>query len=124
MYVVDLWDVVPSARMIDCGGGDPVAVPAGSQATKIAELEAAGTKVICQVGTGAIELTDPDARKFPGYEANPPNRPTAVKAGSVIGWSTSLTSTNERFLDVHAGARAGFEKYITARIDLAKAIGC
>jgi hypothetical protein len=124
MYIVDLWDVVPSARMLDYGDGDPVAVPAGSQATRIAALKAARTTVICHVGTGAIKLTDPDARKFPGFEATPPNRPTMVKAGSVIGWSTSLTDANERFLDIRTASRPMFEKYIIARIDLAKAIGC
>src|SRR6188508_3425186 len=35
MVIVDVWDMVPSARMLEYGDGDPVAVPAGSQPTRI-----------------------------------------------------------------------------------------
>ena len=124
MMIVELFDVVPAATMLDYGDGAPVTVPAGTQPTAIAELKARGTTVICHVGTGAIKLTDPDATKFPGYEASPPNRPDPVATGSVIGWSTSETDANVRFLDIRAGSLALFEKYIMKRIELAKQIGC
>jgi len=121
MIVVDLWEVVPSAMTITYDDASTVNVPAGSQPTAIATLAAAGTTVICQVGTGAMKLTDPDAMKFPGYEANPPNRPTAVAAGSAIGWSTSLTDANERFVDFRI---AGAAAVVMKRITFAKQIGC
>jgi hypothetical protein len=124
MMIVELFDVVPSATTLDYGDGAPVTVAAGSQPTAIADLKARGTAVICHVGTGAIKLTDPDAMKFPGYEASPPNRPDAVAAGSVIGWSTTMDDANVRFLDIRAGSRPQFEKYIMKRIELAKQIGC
>ncbi len=124
MYVLELFDVVPSARMIDYGDNTPVLVPAGSQAGAIATLQAKGTKVVCHVGTGSIRLTDPDAGKFPGYEANPPNRPNAPAAGSVIGWSTTTTDANERFIDIHTAALAKVKPLIEKRLDLALSIGC
>lgn len=126
MYVLELWDVVPTATMIDYGDGDPVAVPAGVLAGKIAELHARtpSTIVICHVNTGAIRLTDPDARKFPGFEASPPNRPTAPKAGSVIGWSTTEAEASERFLDIRAASRGRFSAIVFKRFDFAKTIGC
>ena len=73
MYDLDLWALVPATTMLDYGDGDPVTVPAGVLAGKIAELHARTprTVVICHVDTGAIRLSDPDARKFPGYEASP-----------------------------------------------------
>lgn len=120
MMVVDLWDFA-SATMIDYGDGMPVSVPAGPQAGKIAMLKSMGTVVLCHVGTGAMKLTDPDAMKFPGYEANPPDRPTAVKPGSSIGWSTSLTVATERFVDFRNATAA---KVLAKRIELAKTIGC
>jgi len=62
--------------------------------------------------------------KFPGYEANPPNRPTDPVAGSVIGWSTTMTGLNERFIDVGAAARAMVLPLVDKRFELAKQIGC
>lgn len=124
MVVLELWDVVPAATTLDYGDGAPITVPAGSQPTAIASLRARGTTVGCHVGTGSIELTDPDAAKFPGYEASPPDRPDPVASGSVIGWSTSTDDPNERFLDIRAGSRSRFEKYILKRFELAKQIGC
>lgn len=121
MMVVDLWAVVPSATTITYDDASTVSVPAGVQPAAIATLKAANTTVICQVGTGAMKLTDPDAMKFPGYEANPPNRPTPVPTNSSIGWSTTLTDANERFVDFRiAGAAAVLKK----RIAFAKQIGC
>ncbi|MDQ3365910.1 MAG: endo alpha-1,4 polygalactosaminidase [Myxococcota bacterium] len=126
MYMLDLWDVVPAPMMLDYGDGDPVSVPAGELATAIATLKAQTPPaiVICHVDTGAIHLDDPDARKFPGFEATPPNRPTNPAANSVIGWSTTETGTIERFLDVRADSRARFAAILFERFDLAKAIGC
>lgn len=121
MYVLDLW-ALAAATSLDYGDGDPVAVPAGALAGKIAELHASTTVVVCRVRTGAIRLGDPDARKFPGFEASPPDRPTAPAAGSVIGWST--TDPEERFLDIRAASRASWEALIWKRLDLAKQLGC
>ena len=123
MMIVELWDVVPAATTLDYGDGAPLTVPAGSQPTAIADLTGRGATVVCHVGTGAIKLTDPDAMKFPGYAANPPNRPDPVVANSVIGWSTGADA-NVRFLDIRPASRPQFEKYIMKRIELAKQIGC
>jgi hypothetical protein len=124
MYVIDLWAAVPAATTIDYGDGDPVSVPAGKQAGAIAMLHARtpAAVVICRVDTGGLELAAPDARKFPGYEANPPDNPTPPKAGSVIGWS--IDSPAERFLDVRAASVPKFQALIWKRLDLAKQIGC
>lgn len=126
MYTIDLWDAVPSATMIDYGDGAPVAVPAGAHASVIADLHgrALPSIVICHVATGAIRLTDPDAKKFPGYEATPPNRPAPIAAGSVIGWSITDADANERWIDIHEASRTKVLPLIQKRIDLALAIGC
>ena len=121
MYIVDLW-AVATATTIDYGDGSPVTVPAGALAGKVAELKAAGAKVICRVGTGAIKLTDPDASKFPGFAATPPDRPTAPAAGSVIGWSTS--DPMQRLLDIRTASRPLWETRMEKRFDLAKQLGC
>jgi hypothetical protein len=121
MYVVDLWNVA-TPTTLDYGDGSPVTVPAGPQAGKIAEIKARGAKVICRVGTGAIRLTDPDAMKFPGYEAAPPDRPNLPTAGSSIGWTTN--EPMERFLDIRAASRPMWESRIWKRFDLAKQLGC
>lgn len=121
MMVVELWDVVPAARQITYDDASTVNVPAGAQPTAIATLKAAGTTVICHVGLGAVRLDDPDATKLPGYEANPPNRPTPVAAGSAIGWSTTTADANERFVDFRNTAAAAVLK---KRVQLAKDIGC
>ncbi len=124
MYDLDLWALVPSTTVIDYGDGDPVTVPAGALAGKIAALHATTprTIVVCHVDTGAIRLSDPDARKFPGYEASPPDRPTAPKIGSVIGWST--VDPTERYLNISGPGRAVWAAKMFKRIDLAKQIGC
>ena len=121
MIAVNLWDVVPAPQTLMYADGSMLTVPAGSQASAIAMLHGSGTIVLCHAGTGAMKLTDPDAMKFPGYEATPPNRPTAMKAASAIGWSTSLTDANERFVDFRIAAAADV---IYQRIQLAKDIGC
>jgi hypothetical protein len=59
--------------------------------------------------------------KFPGYEANPPNRPTAVAAQSAIGWSTTVTDADERFVDFRNPTAASV---LLKRVKLAKDIGC
>ncbi|MBA3499164.1 MAG: endo alpha-1,4 polygalactosaminidase [Myxococcota bacterium] len=121
MMMVELWDVVPSPRTISYEDGSMITVPPGSQPGAIAQLDAAGTIVICHVGTGAVDLaTDPDAMKFPGYEASPPDRPTAMVPNSAIGWSTPA-GANERFVDFRNATAA---KVLKKRIQLAKDIGC
>jgi hypothetical protein len=127
MYALDLWDVVPAATTLDYGDGKPpLAVPAGALATAIADLHTRTPPaiVVCHVGAGSIRLDDPDASKFPGYEATPPNRPTPPAASSVIGWSTTAADANERFIDIHTAARATVLPLIGKRIELAKDIGC
>lgn len=126
MYALDLFDVVPSARTVMYDDG-PLAIPAGALASAIADLHATTppTIVVCGVGTGAIRLTDPDAEKFPGFEATPPDNPTAPAAGSVIGWSTSdLAEPGERFLDIREASRSIVMPLIAKRFALAKEIGC
>ncbi|MBL0213309.1 MAG: endo alpha-1,4 polygalactosaminidase [Myxococcales bacterium] len=126
MYDLDLWALVPAPTMIDYGDGDPVSVPAGALAGKAAELRGRGVKVICHVDTGAIHLTDPDARKFPGFSTapSPPDRPTAPAAGSVIGWSIDDAHLDERFLDIRTASRTLWTAKMWKRLDLAKQIGC
>ena len=127
MYTLDLWDVVPTATTIDYSDGmPPLAVPAGAHASAIADLHTRTPPaiVVCQIGVGSIRLTDPDAKKFPIYEASPPNRQTAPAAGSVIGWSTTTADANERFIDIHQAARTIITPLIKKRIDLAQTIGC
>ncbi|MDB4963907.1 MAG: hypothetical protein JWP01_3906 [Myxococcales bacterium] len=121
MYIVDLWDVA-TPTTIEYGDMGPVSVPAGPLAGKVTELKAAGAKVICRVGTGAIRLTDPDARKFAGFEATPPDDPTPPAAGSVIGWHTR--DADERFLDLRTASRALWQARLFKRFDLAKQLGC
>ncbi|MCE9573503.1 MAG: endo alpha-1,4 polygalactosaminidase [Deltaproteobacteria bacterium] len=124
MYTLGLWDVVPSATTLDYGDGAPVTVPAGALADAIATLHATTprTVVICRVDTGAWEATRPDAGKFPGAGANPPDRPTPPATGSVIGWSASRP--DERFLDIRPASRDQWAPIIWKRLDLAAQIGC
>lgn len=126
MYVLDLWALVPEETTLDYGDGDPVTVPAGALAGKLAELKARTPApiVICRVGTGAIRLDDPDARKFPGYDGARPDRPEPMEPGSVIGWSTTADDPDERFLDTRASSRAAWTSLVWKRLDLAKQIGC
>ena len=126
MYALDLWEVVPAPTMLDYGDGAPVTVPAGSQASAIATLHGRTppAMVVCHVTTGAIRLDDPDAMKFPGYAASPPDRPNALAAGSVIGWSPLGGDPNLRFLDIHDASRAKVVALIAKRLELAKTIGC
>jgi Glycoside-hydrolase family GH114 len=139
MYDLDLWSLVPSSTTIDYGDGDPVAVPAGALAGTIAWLHARtpSTIVICHVDTGALDLTLPDARKFPGYDPDPKKIPTnpddpdntvpdTVKGnplpGSVIGWH--FGTNTKRWLDVREASRAKWIDIMFKRFDLARSIGC
>jgi len=136
MYDLDLWAVVPSPTMLDYGAGEPVMVPAGKLAGTIAQLHARtpSTIVICHIDTGALDLSLPDAPKFPGYMADPtkiPDNPDSpapgtVKgdpaAGSVIGWSLGIAG--KRLLDLRAASRAQWMPIMLKRFDLAKSIGC
>ncbi len=122
MYELDLWDVA-TATTIDYGDGTPVTVPDGPLAGKVAALHALTPRpiVVCHVDVGAIALDDPDAEKFAGFEATPPDRPTAPTADSVIGWSTL---DGKRFLDLRDASRAMWAPIIRKRFDLAKQLGC
>jgi hypothetical protein len=123
MYAIDLWDAVPMAMQITYAEGAPVSVPAGVHPGAIAQLHAQTPPpiVVCHVSTGAVHLTaDPDAMKFPGYEASPPDRPAPIAAGSAIGYSI-VNNPNLRFLDIRD---ARVVTLIAKRIELAKRIGC
>ena len=127
MVDVDLWALVPAATMLDYGDGDPVMVPAGGLAGTIAELRGRASPpiIICRFTAGAVRLSDPDARKFPGFEAAPPERPDPPAAGSAIGWSTfDPQAPDERFLDIRAQSRAAWSAVMWKRFDLAAEIGC
>jgi len=118
---------VPAQTTIDYGDGDPVTVPAGALAGTLAQLHARTPRpiVICHVETGLLELTRPDARKFPGYNANAaaiPDDPMAPAAGSVIGWSVGSKSL--RLLDIREASRPRWIAIMFKRFDLAKQIGC
>ena len=124
MYDLDLFAVVPAPTMVMYPDGSMLTFPAGAQATAIADLHAKGTIVVCRVGAGAIRLDDPDAMKFPGIEATPPNDPDLPAAGSVIGWDTldpNEANANERYLDISS---ADVPPLIRRRFELAKLIGC
>ncbi|HEU0029554.1 MAG TPA: endo alpha-1,4 polygalactosaminidase [Kofleriaceae bacterium] len=122
MYILDLWDVT-TAQTITYADSSTVSVPAGPLAGKIADIHAAGGVVICHVETGAIALDDPDAMKFPGFAANPPDDPMAPAAGSVIGWSIG-GDANLRSLDIRVASQPMIQPLIDKRIELAKTIGC
>lgn len=121
MYVLDLWDVATETT-IDYDDG-PVTVPAGALAGAVADLHARTPRpiVVCHVDTGAIRLTDPDAMKFPGFEAAPPDDPTPPAEGSVIGWSTP---DGKRYLDLRQASTPLWSPLIEKRIQLAKDLGC
>ncbi len=123
MYILDLFAVTPGGTLT-YGDGSTVALPPGVLAGTIDALHARtpAPKVICRINTATIRLTDPDAVKLPGYEADPPDDPTDPAVGSVIGWEGY--STGERFLDVRAAARARWLPLLLARYDHAAAIGC
>lgn len=128
MYLFDLW-AVASATTLDYGDGTSVTVPAGPLDGTIAMLHARTPRpiVACRVRTGAVHLTrDPDAMKFPGYEASPPNKPDLPAEGSAIGWDTReiVPDPDERFLDLRTASRAAWKPYIWKRLDLAKQLGC
>jgi len=136
MYDLDLWAVVPAQTTINYDDGAPVTVPAGPLAGMIAQLHGRtpSTIVICHVDTGLLDLTLPDAKKFPGYKADPkqiPDNPQAPapgtvtgapEAGSAIGWSLGVAS--QRLLDIREASRGAWTKYMFKRFDLAKQIGC
>lgn len=127
MYDLDLFDVVPSAQTLSYPDGDLV-IPAGVLPTAIADLHAKSTIVVCHVGAGLIDLTDPDAMKFPGYAANPPNRPTTLSDATVIGWDTTNWQkpfgTSIRYIDIRAAHADAVLALVEKRLDLAKQIGC
>jgi glycosyl hydrolase family 114 len=136
MYDLDLWAVVPAPTTISYDDGTSVTVPPGALAGMIAQLHARtpSTIVICHVDTGLLDLTLPDAKKFPGYKADPkmiPDNPSAPAPGTVtgapedgsaIGWSLGVAS--QRLLDVRQASRGAWSTYMFKRFDLAKQIGC
>lgn len=126
MYDLDLWSVVPAATTLDYGDGAPVTVPAGTLATAIAQLHATTppTKVVCHFDTGMLDLSLPDAPKFPGYHANPAMIPDQAppEPGSAIGWRVG--ATQKRWLDLRTASRAAWTPILFKRFALAKQIGC
>lgn len=125
MYIVDLFDAVPAATMLDYGDAMPLTVPAGVHAGAIAQLKntTPPTLVVCHVNTGALRLNEPDAMKYPGYQANPPDDPATPAPGSVIGWSVGGDPA-ERYIDIRPAARTKVLPLIEKRFDLAKSSGC
>ncbi len=121
MYILDLWDVATGGA-IDYGGGEIVTVPMGPLAGNIADITGGGT-LVCQVTVGAIRLSDPDAMRFAGFEATPPDRPTDPAAGSAIGWSV-IGDPNTRYLDIRQAARDVWKTTMFKRFEYAKNIGC
>jgi hypothetical protein len=126
MYDLDLWSVVPAATTLDDGDGAPITVPAGSLPGAIAQLHATTppTKVVCHFDTGMLDLSLPDAAKFPGYHADPAMIPDhkPPEAGSAIGWRVG--TSQKRWLDLRAASRPAWTKVLFARFALAKQIGC
>lgn len=126
LYVLDLWAVTP-AQTIMYDDGSTVSVPAGAIAGAVDALHATTPKtmVACHLRGGSVNLVkDPDAMKFPGYEASPPNNPNAPAANSVIGWRVLGKTADERYLDIRAGSRARFAEIIQKRVELADELGC
>jgi hypothetical protein len=76
-----------------------------SPSTLIADLQAAGRRVICYFSAGSFEDWRPDAAVFPD----------AVLGNPLDGWP------GERWLDVRA---ASVREVMQARLDLAQAKGC
>lgn len=136
MYDLDLWALVPAQTTIDYGDGAPVTVPAGRLAGTIEQLHARTprTVVICHVDTGLLDLTLPDAKKFPGYMADAtkiPDNPIAPAPGTVtgppatdsaIGWSLGVAT--QRLLDIRQAYRSSWTRIMFKRFDLATRIGC
>jgi hypothetical protein len=134
MYVLPLWDLVPKVdathphpTTVDYGDGTPLTIPPGALAGQIEIMHARRPqpKIICEIDAGSVDLVaDPDAQKFPGFAASPPDNPTPPAAGSVIGWSTGL-SGHGRWLDVRTGdARTAVLAIMAKRFALAKQLGC
>ena len=123
LYILDLFAITPGGQLA-YADQSTVTVPPGPLAGQLAALHARTPRpiVICAIGTGTIRLTDPDARKLPGYESSPPDRPTAPAPGSVIGWSAR--TPDERRLDIRAGTREAWIPLLLARYQHAAAIGC
>ncbi|HET7501077.1 MAG TPA: endo alpha-1,4 polygalactosaminidase [Kofleriaceae bacterium] len=126
MYDLDLWSLVPSATMLRYDDGSMVSVPAGALAGTIAALHARtpSTIVICHVETGILDLSLPDAPKFPGYHADASKIPdqSPPEPGSVIGWHVG--TSQKRWLDIRAASRAVLLPILFRRFDLAAQIGC
>jgi hypothetical protein len=129
MYDLDLWSLVPAQTTLDYGDGAPVTVPAGELAGTIAELHARTPPaiVICYVETGVLDLQrpDPDAVKFPGYDADRtkiPDNPDPPSPGSVIGWNAGAPGL--RFLDTGQAGGTNVAAIVFKRFDLAVQIGC
>jgi hypothetical protein len=125
MYLLDLFALVSNPILMDYASGPPTLVPTGALAGKLETLHAQTPRpfVICAVDTGVLDLSSPDAPRFPGYATNPPDDPDPPAMGSVIGWSFN-TDTAVRFLDISAANRDAFAALLWKRFDLAKQIGC
>lgn len=128
MYDLELWDLVPAPTTITYDDKTTILVPAGKLAGKIDELHKRDPKpiVICHVETGILDLTLPDAPKFPGYVAPPGTIPDRAPpaAGSVIGWRVG--TSEKRWLDIRRdqASRDRLVPVLFKRFELAKQIGC
>lgn len=123
MYMLDLWAVAP-ATTIMYSDGSTVTVEAGPLASMVAALKTR-SKLFCHVRTGSVRVqTDPDAMKFPGWSATPPNNPDRPTSGSVIGWRVSGGFADEHYLDVRARSRDVLRELVGKRIELADQVGC
>jgi hypothetical protein len=124
VYDLDLFDLAPTGSFLEYERGEPIEVPAGPLAGAVEMLHGRTPPaiVICYLDTGAWEDYRPDASRFPGAAASPPDRPDPPAEGSVIGWSTGWEG--ERWLDIRSASRDLFAPLIWARLDLARRIGC
>jgi hypothetical protein len=124
MYDLDLFELAPAGSRLTYADGSSVEVPEGALAGEVERLHGRTPRpvVICYLDTGAYEDYRPDAARFPGHDAEVPNRPAPPAPGSVVGWDTGWEG--ERWLDIREGSRERFADVIWARLDLARAIGC
>jgi hypothetical protein len=108
MMIVDLWDSVPMATPLTYSdGSSAISVPQGARSSTISTLEAKDTVVICRVGLGGVNTSDPDFSKFP----------TAA-----VGTVATPFDANDRYLDL--SMRDAWSVFAFAHVKLAKDIGC
>lgn len=137
MYDIDLTDAMPADIQQDVvwAGGYKTTVtwPKGSNAGIIADLKSKGKKVVCYFDTGAFETYEPDAVLFPGKYGNnvremnylgPPEYADWDILGGKSSASDGSTFAGEYWLDLRESAWPALLPIISARMELAKTIGC